>query len=208
MDTIQPTISSAQPPVPASPGLFGTKIPSSAAFIVAILVFLLPFSEIKCGGSSLMNKSGLGFAIGKEWKFAGGYGKDIMKDMDTKTGGKKEGNAQLFIIAALALGVLGLGTTLADAKTGGRIGLVAAVLGAGLLVAFMLDLKKWFNDGLAKQAAEKSSDGAGSMGLDKIGDTMNSMKPTLAFTPWFYIAVVAFLAAAFFCYKRMTAVKN
>jgi hypothetical protein len=207
MDTLQSPISTPATPSQGSTGLFGTKIPSSAAFLVGILVFLLPFSEIKCGGSTLMNQSGLGFAIGNEWKLAGGYGKDMMKDMNTKPG-EKTGNSQIFIIAALALGLLGLGTTLANAKTGGRIGLVAGVLGAGVLIGFMFDVKKWFNDGLAKQAAEKSSDGADSLGLDKIGDTMNSMKPTLAFTPWFYIAVVAFLAAAFFCYKRMSAVKN
>ena len=31
---------------------------------------------------------------------------------------------------------------------------------------------------------------------------------TVDFTPWFYIAVIAFLAAAFFCYKRMSASKT
>jgi hypothetical protein len=38
-----------------------------------------------------------------------------------------------------------------------------------------------------------------------LGDKMNI---TVDFTPWFYIAVIAFLAAAFFCYKRMSASKG
>jgi hypothetical protein len=208
MDTNQPTASTTYAPAPASPGMFGTSIPSSVAFIVAILMFLLPFSEIKCGGSTLMNKSGLGFATGQKWKFAGGYGQDMMKDMDTKTGKKKEGNAQIFILAALGLGVLGLFTSFVKSKGTGGIGTIAGLLGAGTLIAFMFDVKKWFNDGLAKEAAEKATSGADSIGLDKIGDTMNNMKPTLAFTPWFYVAIVAFLAAAFFCYKRMSSMKN
>jgi hypothetical protein len=37
-------------------------------------------------------------------------------------------------------------------------------------------------------------------GFDKLGD---SIYIAVDFTPWFYIAVIAFLAAAFFCYKRM-----
>ncbi len=205
METNQPASSTTYTATTPPPGLFGTKIPSTAAFLVAILVFLLPFSEIKCGGSTLMNKSGLDYALGKEWKFAGGYGKDMMKDMGTKTGGEKEGNARIFILAALGLGVLGLLTSFAAGKTGSRIGLVSGILGAGVLIGFMFDIKKWFNDGLAKQAAEKTTEGADSMGFEKIGNTMNDIKPTLAFTPWFYIAVVAFLLAAFFCFRRSAA---
>ena len=33
----------------SSTGLFGTKIPSSIAFLLAILLFLLPFAEIQRG---------------------------------------------------------------------------------------------------------------------------------------------------------------
>ncbi|MFZ1264508.1 MAG: hypothetical protein WAT34_13440 [Chitinophagaceae bacterium] len=212
MDTNQPTTPTPPPYTPppptyvsaATPGMFGTKIPSSVAFVVAILLFLLPFSEIRCGGSALMNNTGIGFALGKDWKISGGYGKDMLKDMDSKTSNEKDKTVQYLIIAALGLGVLGLLFSLAGSATGARIGIVTGVLGAGTLVAFMLILKKWFNDGLAKQAAEKAKDGTDSLGLGKMGD----MSFSLAFTPWFYIAVISFLAAAFFCYKRMTAAKT
>ena len=218
MDTNQPTTPTPPPYTPppsytpppqtyvpaAAPGMFGTKIPSSVAFVVAILLFLLPFSEIKCGGSALMNNTGLGFALGKDWKIAGGYGKDMLKDMDSKTSNEKDKTVQMLIIAGLGLGVLGLLFSFAGSATGARMGIVTGVLGAGSLVAFMFILKKWFNDGLVKQAAEKAKDGTDSLGLDKMGD----MKFSLAFTPWFYIAVISFLAAAFFCYKRMTAAKT
>lgn len=218
MDTNQPTTPTPPPYTPppsfttppqtyvpaAAPGMFGTKIPSSVAFLVAMLLFLLPFSEIRCGGSALMNNTGLGFALGKEWKIAGGYGKDMLKDMDSKTSNEKDKTVQILIIAGLGLGVLGLLFSLTGSATGARMGIVSGVLGAGTLVAFMFILKKWFNDGLAKQAAEKAKDGTDSLGLDKMGN----MSFSLAFTPWFYISVVAFLCAAFFCYKRMTTSKT
>lgn len=208
MDLNQPTTPPTPPPVyttiAAAPGMFGTKIPSTVAFAIAVLLFFLPFSEIKCGGQALMNNSGLGFALGKEWKFAGGYGKDMLNDMNSKTGSEKPGNAQYFIIAAMALGVLGLFFSFTEAKNGSRLAMVSGIVAAGTLVAFMFDIKKWFNDGMAKQASEKATDGTDSLGLGKMGD----VKLSLTFTPWFYIAIIAFLAAAFFCYKRMTTPKT
>jgi hypothetical protein len=59
---------------------------------------------------------------------------------------------------------------------------------------------------MAKEAADKAKEGADTVGLDKIGDSMANM--TMAFTPWYYVAIAAFLAAAFFCYKRMSASKT
>jgi len=204
MDTNQPTAQTNYNPATKAPGIFGGKIPSGVAFALAILLFALPFSEIKCGSNALTNKSGLNFALGKDWTAAGGYGKEFMGKMTSKTTGKKEGNTQIFAIAALGLGVLGLLLCLAGSKAGASGAMVAAVLAAGALIALMFDLKKWFNDLLAKEATEKAKEGADALGLDKIGDSMN---PTLAFTPWFYVAIIAFLAAAFFCYKRMSVPK-
>jgi len=201
MDTNQPTTSTTFTSTSRAPGMFGTNIPSSVAFAIAILLFLLPFSEIRCGNQPLMNNTGLGFAMGSQWKIAGGYGKDMLKDMDSKTGGKKAGNTQYFIIGALALGLLGLVFSLTGSKTGSGLGIVAGVLGAGVLVAFMFDLKKWFNDGLAKQAAEKASEGT-----DAIG--MGDVKMSLTFTPWFYIAIAAFIIAAVFCSMRMRSTRT
>ena len=78
--------------------------------------------------------------------------------------------------------------------------MVTGVLAAGSMIAVMFEVKKWYKEGLANKALDKAKDGGDSLGLDKIGDSVN---PSLTFTTWFYIAVVAFLAAAFFCYKRM-----
>src|ERR1700726_918056 len=61
--TLPPT-----PPATSSTGLFGTKIPASAAFLVAILLFFLPFVEYKCNGTAVANNTGLEIAMGKEPK--------------------------------------------------------------------------------------------------------------------------------------------
>ena len=70
-----------------------------------------------------------------------------------------------------------------------------------------MQLKKEFKNLFGNQVIDKAKEGADNVGVDKIGNTMNDVKPTLAITPWFYIAIIVFLAAAFFCYKRMSAKK-
>jgi len=212
MDTNQPTASI--PPAArasASTGMFGTKIPAAVSFAIGILLFFLPFTEMRCGGSAFLNQTGKGFILNEKWKTtgtAGMFGKESMTDSPANQVGDKAGNSQIFAIAAAALGLLGFLFCFANAKVGGKLGIVAGVLSAAALIAMMVDLKKWFSDSLAKEAMDKTKDGADNLGLDKIGNTMGDIKPTLAFTPWFYVAVVAFLAAAFFCYKRMQSLKT
>ena len=198
MDSNQTTTTTVTTTPVSSAGIFGTKIPASAAFLVAILLFLLPFSEIKCGGTALVSKSGVGYAMASDWKPAGGYGKEMMGEMTSKTTGSKEGNAQLFAIVALGAGVLGLLFSFLGSKSSGYISVVCGIVGAGALIALLFDVKKWFSDLLAKEAADKAKQGADSLGLDKFGN----MNAVLASTPWFYIAIISFFAAAFFAYKR------
>jgi hypothetical protein len=73
------------------------------------------------------------------------------------------------------------------------------------MIGMMIELKKWFNDSLAKDAINQTQNNTDNFGLDKLGNTLNDIKPTLDFTPWFYVAMVAFLAAAFFSYQHMSA---
>ena len=211
MDTNQSASSTTTTSAPASaaPGMFGTKIPSAVAFAVGILLFLLPFAEIRCGGTKLATKSGLDFALDNNWKTVGGgmFGKNDMQEKTMSAGKEQKGNTQYFIIGALALGVIGLLLTFAGAKAGAG-GIATGILSAGALIGFMLDLKTNVNNSLREQAMDKAKEGADNIGFDKLGNTMGDIKPTLAFSPWFYIAVVAFLAAAFFCYKRMQSSKN
>jgi hypothetical protein len=190
--------------------MFGTKIPSSVAFVIAVLLFLLPFSEIKCGGTKLMSNTGLNIATGGKWKVESGgltSGNDQEAELKSKTEKDKMGNAQYFAIAALGLGILGLLFSFSNTRTAGSTGILTGVLSAGALIGVMLEIKKWFNNGIAKNDMQKAQDGLDNFGLNKIGDSIAN-KFTLDFTPWFYIAIVAFIAAAFFSYWRMRTTKT
>ena len=209
MDTNQPTTSTVTTTYSSNAGMFGTKVPSSVAFVVGILLFLLPFSEIRCGGTKLMQKSGLDFAIGNQWKTVAGALPESDTTSKTMNAGKEQaGNTQYLILGALALAVVGLLLSFSGSRGAAAGGIVTGVLAAGALIGFMLDLKKNFENSLREQAIDKAAEGADDVGLGNIGNTMNDIKPTLAFTPWFYIAVIAFLAAAIFCYLRMKSYRS
>jgi len=197
----------------AAPGMFGTKIPSSVAFVVAVLLFLIPFVYIKCNGTSLEDISGVQLATGFKMKNKSS-GNSFLDDMKTdkvdegitkattKTD-KKDPN--LYAMIALGLGVLGLLLSLTNAKAAIGGAMVTGIAAGGAMIGMMLDVKK-----KVKLDMPDSGGNGGdlSKGLDDFGKSMSDkMNITVDFTPWFYIAVIAFLAAAFFCYKRMTATK-
>ena len=104
-------------PVPSStalPGIFGTKIPSSVAFGIGVLLFFMPFIDIKCNNLTLQTVTGVQLATGFEIKGPGsdnslvGNLEKIDKDNTSaiRKGEKKEAN--MFTLAALGLGIIGL----------------------------------------------------------------------------------------------------
>src|SRR5205809_231078 len=97
--------------VSSSRGIFGTKIPSTAAFIAAILVFLLPFAEVKCGNATLANQTGVGFAIGNEWKAQGMFDQ---KDVQKTNKKDSPGNSQIIIIGVIVLALMGFLLSIAN----------------------------------------------------------------------------------------------
>jgi len=202
MDTTQQETPSILTTPPPPPGLLGTKIPSAVAFAVGILLFLLPFAEIKCGGTTLANKSGLDIALQSDWKVAGSslFNKNDLKQKETFP--EKESNSQLFAVVALGLGILGLLLSFAETKAGGTGGVISGALSAAALIGLLVDMNRWFNNSIAKDAANKTNESRDNLGFDNMGN-LDNMMPTLNFTPWFYVAVIAFLAAAFFSFKRM-----
>ena len=197
----QPTI--ILPPA-SSPGIVSTRTPSSVAFLAGILLFLLPFAEIKCGGTVVAKNTGLGIAIGKNWESVSGKSMFGTNDdnNNTKNNTKEKQDPNMYAIVALSLGVLGLVLSFANAKTAIGSALLTGILAAGAMIGLMLDLQKKVKTDMGNNTPK--SDGGGWLGLDKL----NNVKMTIDFTPWFYIAVIAFLAAAFFSYRRITASKT
>ncbi len=185
-------------------GIFGTKIPSSVAFGIGVLLFFMPFLDIRCNSMILQKVSGVQLATGFQIKSPGSDntvigGLENMNENDTKLttkGEKKEPN--LLALAALVLGVAGLVLSLLNAKTGGSGGMITGILAAVALIATMIDVKSQVKAEMPDLRNRPRGDDVS--GFDKLGD---SIYIAVDFTPWFYIAVIAFLVAAFFCYKRM-----
>ena len=215
----QSTSSQAYVQTAATPSIFGTKIPSTVAFAIAVLLFFMPFIEIKCNGTSLQTVSGLELATGFKMK-NNSSGNSFMNDVKTGDADKEASktNSQsdnkdpnLFAMIAMGLGVLGLALSFANAKAAMGGAMLTGAAAAAALIGLLIDLKKNIKSSIPK--SEKNSNDTGGTdigeGLNNIGKQMNdSLNITVDFTPWFYIALIAFLAAAFFCYKRMAASKT
>ncbi|MDZ4808291.1 MAG: hypothetical protein SGI96_08465 [Bacteroidota bacterium] len=218
MDTNQPTSPATYVPAAPSPGMFGSKIPSSIAFIVAVLLFFMPFVDIKCNNMSLQQVSGIQLATGFKMKNSSSdnsYLNDIKSETVDKNITKAATNTDkkdpnLFALIALGLGVLGLILSFTNAKAAIGGAMVTGIASAGAMIGLMLDLKKKVKMDIP-DVSDKTPDNDVGNTIDKIGNKMNDltdkMNITVDFTPWFYVSVIAFLAAAFFCYKRMSAKK-
>jgi len=195
-NNMEPVQSQAStPPAPtSSAGLFGTRIPASAAFIVAILLFFLPFAELRCNGSAVANNTGLGIAMGNEWKetiskniFGGGFNSDSENNSSTDNQKRKE-DPNKFAIAALGLGLIGLLVALFAPKGGGIANAIIAVLAAASLVAMLFDLKSKATSDNSIKSSELGINAGVSVSVDG--------------TAAFYFTVILFLLAAFFSWQR------
>jgi hypothetical protein len=186
----QETVVTPPPTTTSSTGIFGTKIPATAAFLVAVLLFLLPFAEVRCNGSALANNTGLGIAIGSEWKEAVSkniFGESLNTNNEQKEFNQKQ-DPNVFAIAALALGVLGLLIAFLNFKGGGKINLFIGLLAAVSLIAMLINLKSKAKS----DTSIKSSDVNFNMG----------MKITVDGTGWFYLTLILFFTAAVFSWQR------
>ena len=178
----------------SSPGIFGTKIPASVAFLAVILLFLLPFAEIKCGGATIANQTGLGFVTKTEWKALGMFDEKDLKN-DSSTNKDLESNSQIILTAVLVLALLGFIISVTNSNA--LIAAVCGILGACGLLYFLFDLKSSFDASLHKDVIDQAAQGS-----SELGNALNNAKPTLSFAPVFWISLIVLLAAAFFSWQR------
>ena len=68
MSELQPGSTPVTTATTPQPGIFGTKIPSSVAFGIGVLLFFMPFVDIKCNTMTLQTVSGVQLATGFEVK--------------------------------------------------------------------------------------------------------------------------------------------
>lgn len=193
MDPVQPSPITPTPSQTSSPGLFGTKIPASAAFLIAVLLFLLPFAEVRCNGAAIANNTGVGIATGSEWK------EEVTKNIfgnsfdihNNEAGDKKEMQKQdpnKFAIAALALGVIGLLIAFLVSNSGGTANLVIGILAAVSLIAMLIDLGSKARSDNSIRSSDFGADAAVSVTVDG--------------TSWCYLAIILFVLGGIFSYMR------
>lgn len=195
---------------PEQRSVFSTRIPSSVCFGLGVLLFLLPFAELRCKppkdeSAAIFNmmsmniaatNTGLGLASGSEWKFnipsQGGLLNDGGRPGFSQDAKEQEPNN--YAIVALILAVAGFAISFARSRVGASLNVVTGILGAASLVGLMIDLKQ------KSESFQK--------GINKTGAQMDVSEYTdfdLHFTPWFYTTIVLLLAAAFLSYKRYKA---
>ena len=174
-----------------STGLLGTKIPSSIAFLLAILLFLLPFAEIRCNGAAVANNTGLGIATGTEWKEVvtkSIFGSGFQNNPSTNESKVQKQDPNVFAIAALALGVIGVLIAFLTPKGGGRFNLFVGALAAVSLIAMLIDLRSK----LKSENSVKSSE------LDLNAGVI----VTVDGTGWFYFTIILFILGGVFSYLQ------
>jgi len=192
MEPTQGTQATMPVPSPASStSLFGTKIPSSIAFLLAILLFLLPFAEIRCNGAAVANNTGLGIATGTEWKEVvtkSIFGNEFQNSPSTNENKVQKQDPNIFAIAALALGVIGALIAFLTPKGGGKFNLFVGALAAVSLIAMLIDLRS--------KAKSDNSIKSSDLGFNA------GVSITVDGTGWFYFAIILFILGGVFSYLK------
>jgi len=166
-------------------------MPSAIGFLVPVLLFLLPFAEVRCNGTALANNTGLGIAMGSDWKevmtknMFGDSGEMGTKEKREYT---KSHDPNVFAIIALALGVIGFLVAIFAVARSLNINFYIGLLAAASLVAMLVDLR----------SKAKSDTSLNSSDLD----VNMSMKITVDGTAAFYIAIICFIVAAILSLQR------
>ncbi len=90
-------------------------------------------------------------------------------------------------LAALILGVVGLGVSLSNMRSGPSVNVIIGAMAALCLIVLMFQI---------------SADVKGEAKPGKSSDFSEAVKVSVHYTFWFYLSVCSFLAAAFFAYKH------
>ncbi len=178
-------------PTAAANDFFTKKHTTSVAYLVGLLLFFLPFVQIKCNDMPFVENTGLGLAFGTGYKTTGNLAA-LPGGPDHKTQAsivsKEKGKLYVLALAALVLGVVGLGISLSKLPSGPLVSMVLAAVAAACLIALMFQI---------------NADVKGETGKpDRASDFSNVVRVSVSYTFWFYLSVCSFLAAAFFAYKH------
>jgi hypothetical protein len=167
----------------------------AALYALALLLFLLPFFDIKCNNMSMAKLSGISMATGGKPSL-----NSEMADMQNNFPGERQrsatsfdGEGQLFITAlfALLLGVAGLLYSLLNKGDNQRPAMYIGGLGALALIGSWIQVSSY--------VSENTKTREGPIPDEQFSAMMNvSASPTF----WFVLCLLCFLAAAYISYQR------
>ena len=170
-----------------------SKYTISIIYAVGILLFFLPFVEIKCNATPLYEVKGIelvtGFTVEDSNKGTENFNDVFVSESQNE---RQESNA--FAIGAFAFGIIGLIISFLNFKSqpvaSTLTGALAALCLVGLMIQVKGDVGKW------------SSKTRPATNTDIFGDMSRTIKVIADFTPWFYLALISFAAAAFLSYRQ------
>jgi hypothetical protein len=170
---------------------------TTISFAVGILLFLLPFLEIRCNGSSVAQLSGKDMVFGSAPKVSNdleNLGKGFGDRDYANTNAKPQSKGKVYVVAimALALGIIGLAASLQKPKAIYMAAIVAGIAGAVALIILIIQVKGDINGEMKTQA-----------GSDAFSNQFSGMlNVSVGITPWFLLCLLSYVAAAFFSYKQ------
>lgn len=174
---------------------FRKRHTTTVCFVIGLLLFLLPFAELRCGSVTLMSNSGIGIAIGSEWKVAMGGNKYMNRlNSDVKENKAKDAlssGLNIFLLVAIAAVIFGLCSGFFDQKWKHIAVMCAALLSCVMLIAVMIQLNILMRSSLDNGMKDKP---------DLTENMGNLIK--IRFTIWYYMSLISFGCAAFFAYRH------
>ena len=173
----------------AEDNFFQKKHTASIAYLVGVLLFFLPFVEIKCNDVPFAQNTGVGLAFGADYKVTGSLKSLEGQAEKSETATTKEkGKLYVLALVALILGVTGLALSLSGNRFRFGANMLIGTLAALSLIILMIQINGDVKAGMKNPARDS--------------DFSPAVKVSIDYTFWFYLSVVSFLAAAFFSHKH------
>ena len=181
MDPEQPSV-----PVREASRKFFTPV----LYLAGVVLFFLPFVDIRCNNVSLQQVTGINLATGFKIKTTANG--SLLDNLDrsnkddvvfTKDAEIRDLNA--YALVALILGIGGLVITLINFKGREVLGAVTGVATAVALIGLMADIRSQVKINLSAKT------------------DIGNIRLAVDFTPWFYITIAVFLAGAILSYKAI-----
>lgn len=184
---------------PATNDVYKSPYATTITYALGLLLFLLPFFDIKCNAITMAQLSGINMATGSKPSVSrdleklgnnfGGKGFDENKDVaKTKSGG--DGHLFITALAALLLGVAGLLFSLLNKGRNARSTMMIGLLGVVALLASWIEIGAYVKANAKTDANDTGGDFAGMVAI--------SANPTF----WFFLCLLCFAASAFIGYKQ------